>query len=86
MFSFKLYRFALPGFLCFQSIFSPSFSRRFFLHYISYNLCIKTTLKVVTVSRETGDKTKKTSVLRALLCYNARSVTNHIADFALLIL
>ena len=31
-------------------------------------------------------KQKKNSVLRALLCYNARSVTNHIADFALLIL
>ena len=29
---------------------------------------------------------QKTSVLRALLCYNARSVTNHITDFALLIL
>ena len=29
---------------------------------------------------------KQKSVLRALLCYNARSVTNHIADFALLIL
>ena len=28
---------------------------------------------------------QKTSVLRAL-CYNARSVTNHIADFTLLIL
>ena len=41
-------------------------------------------LNVVTVSRETGDK--KNSVLHALLCYNACSVTNHIADFALLIL
>ena len=38
-----------------------------------------------SVSRETGEK-QKASVLRALLCYNARSVTNHIADFALLIL
>ena len=32
-------------------------------------------------SREIGDKKQ-----RALWCYNARSVTNHIADFLLLIL
>ena len=32
-------------------------------------------------SQETGDKNK-----RALWCYNARSVTNHIAEFLLLIL
>ena len=41
-------------------------------------------LNVVTLvshSQETGDKNK-----RALWCYNARSVTNHIAEFLLLIL
>ena len=42
-------------------------------------------LNLVTLaSQETGDKTKKQQ--RALWCYNARSVTNHIADFALLML
>ena len=43
-----------------------------------------TTLNVVTLvshSQKTGEKKQ-----RALLCYNARSVTNHIADFLLLIL
>ena len=51
-----------------------------------YNdLCVKTTLNLVTlVFQETGDKTKKKQ--RALWCYNARAVTNHIADFASLIL
>ena len=42
-------------------------------------------LNVVTLvshSQETEDTKKQ----RALLCYNARSVTNHIADFLLLIL
>ena len=41
-------------------------------------------LNVVTLvshSQETGDEKK-----RALCCYNARSVTNDIADFLLLIL
>ena len=47
------------------------------------NLCVKTTLNLITlVSQETGDKKKQ----RALWCYNARSVTNNIADFAPLIL
>ena len=35
----------------------------------------------VSHSQEIGDKKQ-----RALWCYNARSVTNHIADFLLLIL
>ena len=50
---------------------------------LSNDLCVKTTLNLVTlVFQETGDKTKKQ---RALWCYNARAVTNHIADFAPLI-
>ena len=66
-----------PFFICFQSVLFPSFSRRLF-SALYHNLCIKSTLNLVTlVSQETGDK---------LWCYNARSVTNHIANFALLII
>ena len=80
-----------PFFFCFQSVFSPLLSRCFlsftftlFFPALYNTLCTKTTLNVVTLvshSQETGDKNK-----RALSCYNARSVTNHIADFLLLIL
>ena len=80
---FEFYRFALPVFLLFSICFF-SFTFTLFFPALCNNLCTKTTLNVVTLvshSQETGDKNK-----RALWCYNARSVTNHIAEFLLLIL
>ena len=79
---FEFYRLALPVFLfVFNLFFSPLFSRCLFLHYII--ICIQKLQKftLLSHSQETGDKKK-----RALWCYNARSGTNHIADFLLLIL
>ena len=79
---FGFYRSALPVFLLFSICFF-SFILTLFFPALYNNLCVKTTLNLVTlVSQETGDKKKQ----RALWCYNARSVANHIADFALLIL
>ena len=79
---FEFYRSALP-------VFSFIFNLFFLLHFYAVfpcmynNMCVKTTLNLITlVSQETGDKKKQ----RALWCYNARSVTNRIADFAPLIL
>ena len=78
---FEFYRFALPVFLLFSICFF-SFTFALFFPALYNNLCTKTTLNVVTLlSQETGDKNK-----RALWCYNARSVINHIAEFLLLIL
>ena len=80
---FFLIRFALPVFFCFPICFF-SFIFTLFFHALYNNLCTKTTLNVVILvshSQETGDKKQ-----RALWCYNARSATNHIADFVLIIL
>ena len=80
---FEFYRFALPVFLLLSICFF-SFTFTLFFPALYNNLCTKATLNVVTLvshSQETGDENK-----RALWCYNARSVTNHIADFLLLIL
>ena len=71
-----------PFFFFFSLFFSFIFTLLF--PALSNDLCVKTTLNLVTlVFQETEDKPKKQ---RALWCYNARAVTNHIADFALLIL
>ena len=66
-------RFVLFAFSFFSTLFSGFV---FFLHYD--NLSLKTTKNLVTLnSSKTGGKTEKN---------RARSVTNHIADFDLLIL
>ena len=81
---FLFYRFALHVFLLFSICFF-SFILTLFFPELYNNLYTKTTLNLVTLvshSQEIGDKKKQ----RALWCYNARSVTNHIADFLLLIL
>ena len=75
---FEIYRSALPVFLFFSLFFL--FILTLLLPALYNDFCVKTTLDLVTlVFQETGDKTKKQ---RALWCYNARAVTNHIADFA----
>ena len=71
-----------PFSFCSQSVFPLYFHAVFPALY--NNLCTKTTLNVVTlVSHSRKQETKRQ---RALWCYNARSVTNHVADFLLLIL
>ena len=83
MFFFNFIVLLIPFFFCFQSVFSSQFSRCFLLQYIT--ICVQK-LRQIWSHWSHRKQEAKQQRQRALWCYNVRSATNHIADFALLIL